>query len=178
MPKIGEIRRGCEIGRKKEDRGKYIWNPCKICGKERWVQTVGGERPRYSRCLKCAIWKGGKRINSGYIMVRLNDDDFFYPMVIKNKGHRNGYVFEHRLVVAKHLGRCLQPWEVVHHKDGIKTNNAIENLELTTYGNHSREHCTGYQDGWGKGYTDGLKIAINTLYGCPAHPHPEGKILQ
>lgn len=67
-------------------------------------------------------WKGGKRNNGhGYIWIYCPDHPY------KTK-HNN--VLEHRLVMEKHLGRYLSPTEIVHHKNGIKNDNRIENLEL------------------------------------------------
>lgn len=132
MPALGEIRKGSDIGKK--DRSRYVWTPCIDCGKRRWVQI---RKEQYPRCLQCAakknhpkgpaskFWLGrAYKTHSGYIRLPLSPDDFFYPMT------SGGTVLEHRLVIAQHLNRCLLPWETVHHKNGIKDDNRLENLEL------------------------------------------------
>lgn len=171
-PRLGEIRRGREIGRSGNNAsGRYIWDACVDCGKPRWVHLVKGQ-PVYKRCNACANparklrrgeenpnWKGGRHHTpQGYIEVRLQPDDFFYPMA-----NRGGYVLEHRLVMANHLRRCLHSWEIVHHKHGIKDDNRLSQLELTTNGSHSLAHSKGYRDGYQKGLVDGRTKQIEEL---------------
>jgi len=165
---IGEIKRSYQIGRR--GHARYIWLACPDCNKTRWVQIIGN-KPTSQRCHRCAMlqrnlrgirnprWTGGKvRTYSGYIQVKLLPDDFFYSMA-----DHDSYVREHRLVMAKHLGRCLQSWEHVHHKNGIKDDNRIENLKLTTKGSHSIEHSRGYRDGYRQGFNDRQSEAMKEL---------------
>lgn len=63
-----------------------------------------------------------RRVKSnGYFAVFIPDHPFAFG---------KGYVYEHRFVMEKHLGRFLKPSEIIHHKDGNKLNNEIANLEL------------------------------------------------
>lgn len=61
--------------------------------------------------------------------------------------NKAGIVYEHRYVMSNHLGRWITTEEVVHHKDGNRANNKIENLELTNAKDHALLHAI--ERGWG-----------------------------
>ena len=79
-----------------------------------------GERPWH--------FKGRRYDGSGYIVIHAPE----HPFSQKNKT-----VKEHRLIMEKHLGRYLTKTEVVHHINGIKDDNRIDNLQLLS---HQAEH--------------------------------------
>lgn len=144
VPQIGDVQKGRKLGYSiNSANSKFIWTACIDCGKERWIALRGNE-PRTKRCPIC----NGKRqveiirrrnvrqkTRQGYILVHLQPDDFFYPMA-----KRDGHIFEHRLVVAKALGRCLHSWEIVHHKHGFAKddNRYPETLQLVTDDRHKQ----------------------------------------
>ena len=144
--------------------------PCRSCGMIRNVTSYQRNLPTYTGlCIDCSRrarcneknpnWLGGRfKTSEGYILVLLRPDDFFYPMA-----HIDGYVKEHRLVMAQQLGRCLHPWEQVNHKNGVKDDNRLENLEIQTVGQHSKMHSKGYRDGYIRGLTDGHNTQIALL---------------
>lgn len=68
------------------------------------------------------------RMSSGYLAVHISPDD---PMRAMSPG-RGGYVLEHRLVMARAIGRPLAKRETVHHINGDRTDNRLENLQLRT----------------------------------------------
>ena len=67
-------------------------------------------------------WKGGKTHNAeGYVLIKMENHPF---------SNCRGYMFEHRLIMEKKLGRYLTKKEVVHHINKKESDNRIENLIL------------------------------------------------
>lgn len=72
-----------------------------------------------------------KRRADGYIAIHFPD----HP-----KSNKDGYIMEHDLIMECFIGRWLKDDEVVHHKNKIRDDNRIENLQLMTFKEHARLH--------------------------------------
>ena len=79
-------------------------------------------------------WKGGRMVNKqGYVRVNVGKTGYMFPAMVD----RHGYVLEHRKVIAENLGRELSRHETVHHINGNKQDNRLENLQLRS-GQHGQ----------------------------------------
>lgn len=116
----------------------YVNLRCSYCSKKfkriRWQHTQF-KRRKLKKCycsMKCKNkcqrpnWKGGRQKYGRYIKINIG---------------KNKRIFEHRLVMEKHIGRKIRKGEVIHHINGIPTDNRIENLVLCkTHGKHTAKY--------------------------------------
>lgn len=151
------------IGNRKSKRCQECIHPvffkiCEQCGKE-YRQTKQNKRTRFCsiRCMadsrttlvtmKCA--ECGKEFKRKPSQVERASKNFCSKDCFTNNrrgsGNPNYYVKrnykrEHRTVMENYLGRKLGRYEVIHHINGNKQDNRIENLQIMTNSEHAKLH--------------------------------------
>ncbi|MBI2033410.1 MAG: HNH endonuclease [Candidatus Levybacteria bacterium] len=97
-------RKPCVCGKLKQRKSAL----CKIC---------------FNESKQYPISKVRHRSKDGYIYVYYRKHPY---------ADKEGRIYEHRLVMEKALGRFLFPFENVHHINGVRDDNRVDNLELWT----------------------------------------------
>jgi hypothetical protein len=91
------------------------------------TKSCGCSSSKFRRGNKHKLWKGGRCNERAYILLYMPE----HP-----NARKNGYIFEHIFIMSQSLGRPLYPNEIVHHKNGIKNDNRLENLDLRLISQH------------------------------------------
>lgn len=112
---------------------------CGCLRDEKSAARSGEKSPHWGKTgQKSSSWRGGRRMFRGYILLL----DHSHP-----RSHR-GYVYEHIVVMEKMLGRPLNGGEVIHHCNGVKSDNRPYNLRLfKNGGEHTAYHAKLKRDG-------------------------------
>jgi len=112
-----------EIAQKLSTNQQHVW---------RWMKKYNIQLRSFISAAKNRKGKFNnkrKRSTQGYILI-------YYPK--HPKADRYGYILEHRLKMEKKLGHYLTFNEIVHHKNGIKNDNRLNNLQLLSRSEHSK----------------------------------------
>jgi len=130
LKKGNSLRNRSEARKNAFKNGKFNLNIFKKNGQK--LGEWNKENVKYGE--KNHSWKGGRYKSGGYIFI-------YSP---EHPNNNQGYVCEHRLVIEKEIGRYLENWEHIHHINGVRDDNRIENLKIVTKSTHYGEICCPY----------------------------------
>ena len=129
----------CEQCNKVKEAYKTKSNACRFCSRECSFYFFKGKEKNVVPLEKRKWHKNSK----GYMQTTV----------------RRKRVYQHRYIIENAIGRKLENHEIIHHINGIKTDNRIENLHIT----NSKEHKLGYGDAFMDGYKKCLEDIKNMV---------------
>ena len=118
--------------RRDEHHNITVLTPCERCGDEQWKVWLG-DHVRFPLCFSCGKRSGYRKdgyvTQQGYRVISIDPDDPYVEMagLVHGCSYR---VRNARYVMAQRLGRPLRDQENVHHLNGNRLDDRIENLEL------------------------------------------------
>lgn len=129
---------------------------------------------RYKYCSKTCSQAGRRQIRKEFSIrsihkpiigeCRQQKPGYVRTFMPDHPNARSGWVSEHILVMSKFLARPLESFEMVHHRNGIKDDNRLENLELWTRVHPSGQRVTD-MIAFCKWYLDQYKKEQHKLFG-------------
>ena len=137
---------------------KFPDKSCKVCG-----TMFKPRRESQLFCSKPCMYQGRR---TPAACIPGPDNPNYKGGWLDYKGYRQvkqdgKNVRQHRLIMEQHLDRTLSPDQVVHHINGEKTDNRIENLEIVEFGKHSSNHNRSriYKKGYKMKLSDAERVA-------------------
>ena len=116
----------CEICKKEVKRFMRCDSKFRFCSRKCGVRNAINESKKFDKSgSNNPAWKGGTILSLGYKLISVG-----------NKKR----TAEHRLVMENHLGRKLDKKEIVHHINGNKLDNRLENLKVMSQSEHINLH--------------------------------------
>lgn len=145
MPRVGKVKTGKHFNCQSCGKQLYVilsrFRKGHFCSKKCHAKFQIGKhaspetilKRKQWRLNKSPSWKGGRtKTPEGYILLKMPTHPFAKP---------TGYIYEHRFVMEKRLGRYLKNEEHIHHVNGVKNDNRIDNLVILSNTEHKRLHC-------------------------------------
>jgi len=144
----------CQNEIKRENfRGTWEWQRSKYCSKSCYLlahkqktetrvcpncQTTFEiqKSSKQKICTQSCAYKGNRKYGTKYITTQ----GYVAIKTHSERADSSGYGLEHRVLMEKQTGKFLSTNEQVHHINGIKTDNRIENLIVLTNAEHQRKH--------------------------------------
>jgi hypothetical protein len=139
---------------------RKVFVSCAQCGEYRYINSCSLWQIRNGKqklCWKCHKEQLAQRNSTGVIGRHKNiygyvirtlasftqeELDFLKPMLRKGGKKKATEILEHRALYALHHKKVLSDQDIIHHLNGIKDDNRIENLALMDNRGHLKEHST------------------------------------
>ena len=123
------------ISRNKPVDPQIIWEMSLTMSSKEIANALGYSQTQINKIAKVNGFQIGDTFHKGYATTHNG-----YQMRFCSGDRKSGYMLIHRAMMEEKIGRKLNPNEIVHHINGNKTDNRIENLQIMSKSDHARLH--------------------------------------